>query len=213
MTTDVAYRMDRIYRPQRWIYDLTRRPYLIGRDPLLQGIGAKPGEAIVEIGCGTGRNLVKLARLYPRSRLIGVEPSTAMLETAAAAVHRHNVDVHLVSGTAEGLSAADLGQPGGVDHVVFSYVLSMVDDPARAVDDALALLRSGGRLHVVDFADMAGLPRMAAGALRQWLRWFEVVPRPNAADRLDELAAAGDGRLDRIRLLGGYAELLRFRLG
>ena len=204
--------MDRIYRPQRWIYDLTRKLYLIGRDRLLAGIDAAAGEAIVEIGCGTGRNLVKLAGLHPSARLVGVEPSRVMREAAAAAFRRHDVDARLIAGTAEGLSTTSLGLPAGADHVVFSYVLSMVESPAPAVAQALTLLRPGGTLHIVDFADMAGMPRVAAAALRRWLGWFEVKPRPDAAERLDLLAAAGRGRLERQRLLGGYAELLRFRL-
>ena len=213
MSSDVAGRMDRIYRPQRWIYDLTRKPYLIGRDRLLREIEPLPGETVVEIGCGTGRNLVKLARLCPSARLVGVEPSRVMRGTASAVFRRHAVDARLIAGTAEGLTPALLGLPGGADHVVFSYVLSMVDDPAAAVSHALGLLRPRGRLHIVDFADMAGLPPPAATALRTWLGWFEVTPRPDAAERLELLAASGHGRLERRRLLGGYAELLRFRLG
>lgn len=212
MSGDVAGRMDRIYGPQRWIYDLTRKPYLIGRDRLLAEIGAAAGETIVEIGCGTGRNLVKLAALHPAARLIGVEPSRVMREAAATAFRRHDVDARLIAGTAEGLNTASLGLPAGADHVLFSYVLSMVESPAQAVAQALALLRPGGTLYIVDFADMAGMPRTAAGALRRWLGWFEVTPRPDAAERLELLAAGGHGRLERRRLLGGYAELLRFRL-
>ena len=180
MTSDVAGRMDRIYRPQRWIYDLTRKPYLIGRDRLLEDIGARPGETIVEIGCGTGRNLLKLASLHPAARLIGVEPSSVMRAAASAAFRRRDVDARLFAGTAEGLVAEALGLPGGVDHVVFSYVLSMVDEPARAVDDALALLRPGGSLHVVDFADMAGMEFLliAEGtelsSFKKELRWNEL---------------------------------------
>ncbi len=213
MSSDVAGRMDRIYRPQRWIYDLTRKPYLIGRDRLLREIAPAPGESIVEIGCGTGRNLVKLPRLCPSARLVGVEPSGVMREAAVAAFRRHDVDARLIAGTAERLTTATLGLPGGADHVVFSYVLSMIGDPAATVSHALTLLRPGGRLHIVDFADMADLPPLAAAALRTWLGWFEVTPRPDAAERLELLAASGHGRLERRRLLGGYAELLRFQLG
>jgi S-adenosylmethionine-diacylgycerolhomoserine-N-methlytransferase len=38
---DIRVRMDRVYRPQRHVYDLTRRPYLLGRDRLIAGLGAK----------------------------------------------------------------------------------------------------------------------------------------------------------------------------
>jgi S-adenosylmethionine-diacylgycerolhomoserine-N-methlytransferase len=209
---DVARRMERIYRPQRLIYDATRRYYLIGRDRLLAGIQAQPGETVLEVGCGTGRNLVHLARRYPQARLIGVEPSPAMLETASRSLQRHGVDATLLQGTAESLSATALGRPGGLDHVLFSYVLSMIDEPAAAVDRALALLRPGGILHIVDFGDLADLPPSAASLLRTWLRWFEVDPRPDAGRRLVALTATGTGTLTRQRLGRGYAELLQFRL-
>ena len=54
MTDDAATRMDRMYRPQRYIYDLTRKPYLLGRDRLIAGLAAPDGGTILEIGCGTG---------------------------------------------------------------------------------------------------------------------------------------------------------------
>ncbi len=208
----VAGRMDRIYRPQRHIYDLTRKYYLLGRDQLLSEMAVRPGETVLEIGCGTGRNLLHLARLYPGARLIGVEPSTAMLETARAAVARAGAPVMLRHGTAETLSPAVTGAPDGVDHLLFSYVLSMVDEPARAIDQALALCRKGAALHVVDFGAMSGLPRVARATLRAWLRWFHVVPRPDAGRHLAALAAAGVGTLERRTIGGGYAEMLRFRL-
>ena len=57
--------MDRVYRHQRYIYDLTRKYYLFGRDRLIRELDLKPGERLVEIGCGTARNLVRIARRYP----------------------------------------------------------------------------------------------------------------------------------------------------
>jgi S-adenosylmethionine-diacylgycerolhomoserine-N-methlytransferase len=209
---DVAGRMDRIYRPQRHIYDLTRKYYLLGRDRLLEEMAVRPGETVLEIGCGTARNLLQLARLYPAARLIGVEPSAAMLATARAAVARAKAPVTLLQGTAEALTPAAVGAPDGVDHVLFSYVLSMIDEPPLAIDRALALCRRGATLHVVDFGAMSGLPRVARAVLRAWLRWFHVVPRPDAARHLAGLAASGTGTLERRTIVYGYAETLRFRV-
>ena len=212
LADDAAGRMDRIYRPQRHIYDLTRKYYLLGRDRLLAEMAVRPGETVLEIGCGTGRNLLHLARLHPGARLIGVEPSAAMLETARAAVTRAGAPVVLLQGTAETLAPAAVGAPGGLDHVLFSYVLSMVDEPARAIDRAIALCRKGATLHLVDFGDLEGLPRPLQRALRAWLRWFHVVPRPDAGRHLTGLAVSGRGVLEKQRIARGYAEILRFRL-
>lgn len=48
-----AERMDRHYRYQRFIYDLTRTHYLIGRKHLIAHLSPPPGGTVLEIGCGT----------------------------------------------------------------------------------------------------------------------------------------------------------------
>ncbi len=47
--------MDHVYRHQRYIYDLTRKYYLFGRDRLISGLQLKPGARVVEVGCGTAQ--------------------------------------------------------------------------------------------------------------------------------------------------------------
>ena len=76
--------MDKLYRRQRHIYDFTRKYYLFGRDRLIRNLGLKPGQRLVEIGCGTARNLIAIARRYPEARLFGLDASAEMLETARA---------------------------------------------------------------------------------------------------------------------------------
>ena len=71
--------MNRMYRRQRHIYDGTRRYYLLGRDQLIANLGARAGADVLEIGCGTGRNLVHAARRYPDIRFFGIDISTEML--------------------------------------------------------------------------------------------------------------------------------------
>ena len=61
-TADQAVAMDRMYRVTRHIYDVTRAYYLLGRDRMLAMVDTNPGTATLEVGCGTARNLIKLAR-------------------------------------------------------------------------------------------------------------------------------------------------------
>lgn len=210
---DTVRRMERMYRPQRRLYDATRKYYLLGRDRLIRELGAAPGETVLEIGSGTGRNLVLLARAWPGTRLFGLEPAPAMLETASRALLRHGLDqrVRLVHGIAQTLDPArDLSLSQGLDHIVISYALSMIPRPQEVVRHALFCLRPGGTLHIVDFGQMQGLPAPAAWALRKWLARFEVTPSDAPGSLLSILAAQGQGRLGRSEIGGGYATLLRY---
>ena len=62
MTSDARVTMDRMYRHQRYIYDLTRKYYLFGRDKLIAELPVQGNDLICEVGCGTARNLVLLAK-------------------------------------------------------------------------------------------------------------------------------------------------------
>ena len=58
--TSHATAMDRMYRQTRHIYDLTRTPYLLGRDRLIAELGLEAGGSVLEMGCGTGRNRLRV---------------------------------------------------------------------------------------------------------------------------------------------------------
>jgi S-adenosylmethionine-diacylgycerolhomoserine-N-methlytransferase len=202
---DVAVRMDRMYRHQRLIYDLTRKYYLIGRDRAIERLAPPDGGSVVEIGCGTGRNLVLAARRWPAAGFLGIDASREMLRTAEAKIAGAGLAprVRLAFALAEDWDAAALGLRGGADRVLFSYALSMIDLPIAALERARAQLAPGGRIVVVDFADMAGLPAPARAGLRAWLDRFGVHPRPEVAAWMERT-----GPVRRTRLLGGYAEIL-----
>lgn len=159
------------YGWSRHIYDVTRKYYLFGRDTALKQLAAESWRGLVEIGPGTGRNLVTLKRLKPDAVVGGIEASDAMLEAAT----KRLPSAQLLQGFAETTPYADLLRVP-VDRVLFSYCLSMVQDQGAALDNALAQLAPGGQVVVVDFADLGGLPGPAAAALRKWLELFHVTP-------------------------------------
>lgn len=213
LTPDIRDRMERMYRPQRLIYDLTRKYYLLGRDRVIRELDARPGQTLIDVGCGTGRNLEAIARRYPGTRLCGLDAAQVMLETTARRFAKAGLAAPgLVLAAAEDLAPeAQLGVPAA-DHVLFSYSLSMMDDPVLALGRAAQALAPGGRLHVVDFGPMDGLPLPLARALRTWLRQFGVRHRPVVATTLHEVAQHRGGSFRRTRLAGGYAEILKLRL-
>jgi S-adenosylmethionine-diacylgycerolhomoserine-N-methlytransferase len=171
--------MDRVYRRQRYIYDLTRRYYLFGRDRMIRDLALMPGESVVEVGCGTARNLIRIARRYPGVELFGLDASAEMLRTASGNIARAGLSdrITLVRGYAEALRPDLFGRAKPFDRVLFPYSLSMIPDWRQALTAAGESLSERGRLHVVDFGDLTGMGPMAAGVLRAWLRLFHVEPR------------------------------------
>ena len=77
-----------MYRRQRHIYDLSRKFYLLGRDEAIARLHPAPGDKVLEIGCGTGRDLVKTGARILRRGLFGLDVSREMLATAAASSAR-----------------------------------------------------------------------------------------------------------------------------
>jgi S-adenosylmethionine-diacylgycerolhomoserine-N-methlytransferase len=164
--------LNRYYGLTRHIYDATRKYYLLGRDVLLEQLAREPGwSRLIEVGPGTGRNLVMLHKRRPAGTYGGVEASDAMLEHARGKAPFAT----LVHGFAEDADLAGLlgARP---DRVMFSYCLSMVSDPQAALRNARRSLAQGGEVVVVDFADLGGLPGPLQRGLGRWLKTFHVEP-------------------------------------
>jgi S-adenosylmethionine-diacylgycerolhomoserine-N-methlytransferase len=178
--------MDRIYRHQRHIYDFTRKYYLFGRDRLIAELDIKPGARLVEIGCGTARNLVKIAQAYPKAQLFGLDASQEMLKSAADTIAHAGLQhrIVLAHGYAEDLSPAMFDSGAPFDACIFSYSLSMIPDWQGAINAASRCLSQDGEIHIVDFADLTGLGALARRAMLAWLGLFHVAPRVELIERL-----------------------------
>ncbi|APG85115.1 class I SAM-dependent methyltransferase [Sinorhizobium americanum] len=203
--------MDRMYRYQRYIYDFTRKYYLFGRDTLIRELDAPPGGSVLEIGCGTGRNLAMIGDLYPRARLFGLDISAEMLATAKAKLRRHGrPDANLRVADATNFTAASFGETG-FDRIVISYALSMIPDWQKAVDAAIGALNPGGSLHVADFGQQEGWPGGFRRLLQGWLKRFHVTPRESLFDVM-RARADRDGAALELKSIGrGYAWIAVYR--
>jgi S-adenosylmethionine-diacylgycerolhomoserine-N-methlytransferase len=207
--SDAAALMDRMYRRQRFIYDLSRKFYLLGRDEAIARVRAAPGDKVLEIGCGTGRNLVKLARAYPEARLFGLDVSREMLLTAATSVARAGLSARIALARADAASfePRELFGHAGFDRVMISYALSMIPPWREALGRALDVLSPGGSLHLVDFGDCDGLPQPFKSGLRAWLAAFDVTPRDDLGDALEALSAERGLKCETQRWRRGYSVL------
>ena len=203
-----AVRMDRMYRLQRHFYDLTRKFYLLGRDDLLTKMNVQAGQTVLEVGCGTGRNLAILARRHPDVRFWGLDASTEMLKTAAATMERKKISERVVlrQALAEELDPEGLfGLARPFDTIFFSYSLSMIPTWEQAVEKAISSLAPQGHLHIVDFCDQMGLPAPLRWMIKRWLALFGVHHKPELVPALERMAGEGKCELQVKYLYGRYA--------
>jgi phosphatidylethanolamine/phosphatidyl-N-methylethanolamine N-methyltransferase len=137
--------VERVYDKIAKVYDLTFGPTLHpGRLIALERMGIKPGDKILEVGVGTGIN----ASLYPRHcHVTGIDFSALMLERARERVAKKGVkNVRL-----QEMDAANLTFPDGSFDIVYApYVISVVSDPVRVVNEMRRVCRPGGKIVILN---------------------------------------------------------------
>jgi S-adenosylmethionine-diacylgycerolhomoserine-N-methlytransferase len=200
--------MDRHYRFQRYIYDATRTHYLLGRKHLIRVLTPPPGGTVLEIGCGTAWNLVRVARAYPSARVHGMDVSRAMLETAAASVSRHRLGgrIRLAQGDATAFDPQGLFGTPVFDRVFFSYALSMIPAWKAALDEAAPCIAPKGSLHIADFGACEQLPAGFKRMLYAFLAHYTVHPREDMEGVLSDCARRHGLSLHYARLHRGYTQ-------
>ncbi|MGE5155158.1 MAG: class I SAM-dependent methyltransferase, partial [Bdellovibrio bacteriovorus] len=155
----LAERLQAFYAPQAVHYDSFRERLLHGRAELLERLAPEPGSWLVELGAGTGRNLAFLGDgLGSLGRIDLVDLCPALLDQARRRT-RGLANVRVIEA-----DAVRYRPERPVDCVFFSYSLSMIPDWEQALRNALAMLRPGGRLGVVDFYVLERAP--APGLVR-----------------------------------------------
>jgi demethylmenaquinone methyltransferase/2-methoxy-6-polyprenyl-1,4-benzoquinol methylase len=125
----------------------------------------KPGNRVLEIGCGTGRNFPHLRQqVGPAGRIYGVDLSTGMLQRAEALCERERwSNISLVQ--------ADAGEyvaPEPLDGVIFGLSYNTMPHHRSVLDHAWKQLRPGGRLVIVD----AKLPTIGAELVLPFSLWL-----------------------------------------
>ena len=138
------------YRFHSVIYDATRWSFLFGRAGILRELAdlCPAPKRILEVGCGTGRNLRVLGDQYPRATMTGIDLSGDMLRVARNKLAGYGQRVSLIQKP----YAAGVAGPQKFDLVLFSYSLSMFNPGWEEAIAAVAEdLTPDGVVAVVDF--------------------------------------------------------------
>ena len=192
-----ADRLEGFYAPQAEHYDRFRERLLHGRRELIERLDPRPGQSVVELGGGTGRNLEYLGdRVGTLGRFELVDLCPSLLTQARKRCERWPGIVTAVQADATTYRPA-WASKYGVDCVVFSYSLTMIPDWRRAMNNAIRMLRPGGLLGVVDFYVSPDVPRPGGvrhgwAARRFWPRWFGHDGVNLSAEHLPELMRRTD---------------------
>jgi len=115
----------------------------------------KPGETVLDIGCGAGMDLLLAARkVGPTGKAIGIDMTDHMVERALGAARTAGLgNVEVRKGDATSLPVAD----ASVDLVISNGVLNLVPEKEKAFQEIMRVLRPGGRLQVADIVVEAEL--------------------------------------------------------
>lgn len=146
-------RMKAYYRFHSVIYDYTRWSFLFGRKALLSRLPVDPkkGFTFLEVGCGTGHNLKRVAQKFPEANLFGLDVSPDMIQQAR---DKRKLKNRKVSWFTEPYSPETSIFTNKLDVILFSYSLSMINPQWSAlIQKAQEDLKDGGLIAVVDFHD------------------------------------------------------------
>lgn len=201
--------MDEIYRGQRHIYDVTRKFYLLGRDEMLRELKVPKSGSILEIACGTGRNLVLAHKKYPDAELYGLDISSEMLVSADKSLKKNGIETEgrLALADACRFNPKAIFKKSGFDRIIISYAVSMIPVWEQAVHHASKQLNEGGELWIVDFGQQSRLPHWFKTLLHAWLAKFHVTPRANLEAVMAEAASSIGGTYEIKSLYRDYARL------
>lgn len=172
---DHAARMESFYAGQADAYDDFRKRLLQGRQELWNAIESPRDAVWVDMGGGTGSNLDYFGdRISQLKKAYVVDLSPSLLDVAQRRVNERGWN-NIQPIEADATTFHPPESP--VDVVTFSYSLTMIPDWFAAIDNALAMLKPGGLIGIVDFyvsrkhpAD--GLKRHRWFTRNFWPMWF-----------------------------------------
>lgn len=184
-TPDKAERVRKMFAAIARRYDLNNRLHSFGRDQAwrrkaVELCGIQPTDVVLDCACGTGDLTMAFAQVCPRS-VTGLDFTSEMLEIArqksrlaTGSVGGRNVQSRrptptYIQGDAMNLPFAD----ASFDVVSIAWGIRNVAEPSKALREFHRVLRSGGRLCVLEFSEprnraLRSLNRLYCGRIMPW---------------------------------------------
>jgi ubiquinone/menaquinone biosynthesis C-methylase UbiE len=133
-----------LYDPLLWLMRESRF-----KTDLIAQAHISNGSRVLDVGCGTGTLVIMTKKLHPESEVVGIDADSKILEIARAKAAKSMVNLTLDQGMADQLPYAE----SSFDRVLSSLFLHHLttENKRRTLREVFRVLRSGGRLHVVDF--------------------------------------------------------------
>ena len=164
---------------------------------IFRGYALTGALTILDVGCGTGEITARLAELYPKARLVGVDLIARHLELARDRAAAFGARVVFQEADAFALPFAD----ASFDLVVCRHMLQAVPRPHDAMAEMVRVLRPGGRLHLL--VEDYGMIHMHPTRLDADRFWMEGPPAYGAAVGTDlHIGRTGYGRLRALPVEG-----------
>jgi SAM-dependent methyltransferase len=168
----------------------------------MAALGPKPGERIIDVGCGCGDTTLELARrVGPTGHVLGVDISAPML-----AVARERADTAGASHVAFAEADAQLHSFAPVDGAFSRFGVMFFQDPVAAFANIRRVLTPTGRLVFVCWRTMAENPVMTV-PFAAVLPLLPAPPVPPPPDAPGPFAFADRDRLDGILKAAGFSDI------
>jgi ubiquinone/menaquinone biosynthesis C-methylase UbiE len=151
------------------------------RRTLVEQAALRPGDRVLDLGCGTGGLTLLIKRLHPYVEVVGLDPDPQALARARRKAARAGVALQLDQGFGDELPYPD----ASFDRVLSAFVLHHVppDEKEPTLREVRRVLAPGGALHLVDFG---GPDPKVGGVLTRWIHANHHL-RDNFGDRIPAL--------------------------
>ena len=190
--------LNEYYRLHAAIYDWTRWAFLFGRTQLIELVALKNRpRRVLEIGCGTGANLVHIARAFPDAEIVGLDLSAEMLSKAQSKLAPFGPRVSLIQRS----YSQPVSGEAPFDLIVVSYCLSMMNP---GYSDAIRICRKDlsptGMLAIVDFHDTPA----------SWFRSWMLINHARLDGQILEALQQSEFRIESCTVNQAYGGLWRW---